>query len=249
MVIELRIALLLIGLAVLVAVYFFSRSKKRAARKRRREEFSFWEDRLPDPLGTDLDSGIDIVTPSRGAQSDPDDPGDSTGLPGSEKPVPGYQPSLLEKESEEVAQTEKLVVLHVMAKPPHTFNGAGIMELTRELELEYDDMHVFHKKVKRLSGRKALYSIVNAIKPGTFDPDSMDEFETPGISFVMSLPGPEEGLKAFNVMLEAARRAAECLHGDLLDKSRSRLSQQAISHLREDVQLFSLKHPHQDQGT
>ncbi len=246
MIIELRIALLVIGLAVLVALYFFGRSKKHTARRNKSKEFNFEEDGLPDPL--DPDSRIHIVTPARGVQrdlDDPDDPEDSTGLPDGVKLASGYQASLLEEESEEVAQTEKLVVLHVMAKPSHTFSGTAIADFTRELELEYDDMHVFHKKVTRISGKKALYSIVNAVKPGTFGLDSMDVFETPGISFVMSLPGPEEGLKAFNIMLETARKAAECLHGDLLDETRDHLSLQTIARLQEDVQLFSLKYPHQ----
>ena len=90
---------------------------------------------------------------------------------------------------------------------------------------------------------------MNAVKPGTFDQDGMDQFETPGISFVMSLPGPENGLKAFNIMLEAATRASEYLQGDVFDESRSRLSQQTIAHLQEEVQLFSLKHPSTDQDT
>lgn len=53
---------------------------------------------------------------------------------------------------------------------------------------------------------KAWYSIINMVKPGTFELDTMNGFETPGLSFVMSLPGPEQGLKASNVTLEGAKK-------------------------------------------
>ncbi len=214
--VELRIALLVAGLAVLAALYFWGRARGRAAGRQRKkfEDFGFEEEEL------------------------------HTGESGS-----GYQPSLLGSESEEEAGIGKLIVVHVMAKRPRMFNGAEIVNLAREFELEYDDMHVFHRKVKRLGDKKAMYSVVNAVKPGTFDLDSMDTFETPGISFVMSLPGPEKGLKAFNIMLEAAKKSAKRLRGDLMDESRSRLSAETISRMQEEVQLYSLKHPNQNQDT
>ena len=242
MVIELRIGLFLAGLAVLVMLYFLTRSKKRKTRRKEFEEFSFDKDDLLNPLDTDLDSDIETVGPVRVVQQNPNYPGDRIKGPGGEEAT-----SQQDKQAEAVASEKKLVVLHVMARRPRSFKGTSIMDLTRELDLEYDDMCIFHKKVKRLSGRKAMYSIVNAVKPGTFDQDSMDQFDTPGISFVMSLPGPEKGLKAFNIMLEAARRASEYLQGEVFDESRNRLSQQTVAHLQEEVQLFSLKHPSPDQ--
>ena len=246
MVIELRIGLLLAGLAVLVLLYFFTRAKKRKTRRKEFEDFDFDEDDLPSPLDADMDSEIESVGPVRVIQQNPDYPGDRTEGPGSKEPTAGQgEPTGEAGASEE----KKLVVLHVMARRPQAFQGTGIMDLVRELDLEYDDMRIFHKKVKRLSGRKAMYSVLNAVKPGTFDLDNMDQFESPGISFVMSLPGPEAGLKAFNIMHEAAKRAAEYLQGEVFDESRNRLSQQTVAHLQEEVQLFSLKHPGQDQDT
>lgn len=242
MVIELRIGLLLAGLAVLVMLYFFTRAKKRKTRRKEFEEFDFDKEDLLNPLDTDPDSEVESVGPVRVVQQDPDYPDDGTEEPGSREPAAGQ-----DRQTEDADPDKKLVVLHVMARRPQAFKGTGIMDLVRELALEYDDMRIFHKKVKRLSGRKAMYSVLNAVKPGTFDLDNMDQFETPGISFVMSLPGPENGLKAFNIMHEAAKRASECLQGEVFDESRNRLSQQTVAHLQEEVQLFSLKHPGQDQ--
>lgn len=246
MVIELRIGLLLAGLAVLVMLYFFTRAKTRKTRRKEFEDFNFDKDDLPNPLDAGLDSETESVGPVRVIQENPDYPGDRIEAPDSKESTARQDGPAGE---EGASGEKKLVVLHVMARRPEAFRGTSIMDLVRELDLEYDDMRIFHRKVKRLSGRKAVYSILNAVKPGTFDRDNMDQFETPGISFVMSLPGPETGLKAFNIMHEAAKRAAEYLQGEIFDESRNRLSQQTVAHLQEEVQLFSLKHPGPDQDT
>lgn len=240
--VELRIALILIGIAALVALYFFGRSS-RIQHLQEDDEFDFKTNDLPDPLELDESLEPEINKDIK------DELGDISELvrediaesPRVSSETFKHQPSLLDKEPEETPQEEKLVVLHVIARRPGQLKGTGIVSLSKELDLEYDDMHVFHKKIERYSGKRSVYTVVNMVKPGTFDLSEMDEFETPGISFVMNLPGPEEGLKAFNIMLEAAKRFADRLGGDILDESRSMLSPQTIAHLQEDVQLFSLK--------
>ena len=67
MVIELRIGLLVAGLAVLAMLYFFTRAKKRKTRRKEFEEFDFDKEGLLNPLDADadLDSEIESVGPVR----------------------------------------------------------------------------------------------------------------------------------------------------------------------------------------
>ncbi len=242
MAVELRIALLVIGLIILVALYSFEKSR-RVMRRREDQEFDFEADELPDLLEADENPELDtdqkiqeeLNSLSNLVREDVEE------FPGTHKPDFKHQPSLLGQGHAEVKQEEKLVVLHVMARLPKKFNGNDIVTFIRELDLEYGN-RIFHKNVERLGDKKALYSIVNIVKPGTFDLDTIDKFTTPGLSFIMCLPGPEEGLKAFNIMLEAAKKSAERLNGRLLDASRNQLSSQTIAHMQEDIQLFSLKY-------
>lgn len=256
---ELRIALLLIGLAAIVAMYFFGKSK-RAIIKREDDEYNFETSNLPDPLeldralelGDDLRQEADAISEEGAVDAVGDDISNLVREDIAESPritVPkdkpsfSQQPSLLDSEPEPPEQVEKLVILHVIARRPQKFNGNTILNLCKELDLELNNSYIFNKNVERFSGKRALYSIVNMVKPGTFDADGMHEFETPGLSFILSLPGPEEGLRAFNIMLEDARKFSERLNGDLLDESRNRLNPQMTAHLQEDIQLFSLRHP------
>jgi|GEM_PF-467941 len=265
---DLRIALLLVGLVAIIALFLFGKSK-RAVHKREDDEFNFENTDLPDPLELDqaleLEDDLDEVgsltndtLETNESDNDPvaDDLGEEISnlvredisesprikIP-RDKPAFSQQPSLLDEDPEPPKLEQKLVILHVMARRPQKFSGKAIANLTREYDLELDELLIFNKNVDRFSGKKAVYSIVNMVKPGTFDEQTIDEFETPGLSFILSLPGPEEGLRAFNIMLEDARKFAERLNGELLDASRNRLNPQMTAHLQEDIQLFSLKNP------
>ena len=251
---ELRIALLLLGLAAIAALYFFGKSK-RAVLKREDEEFNFETAAIADPLELDeaLELGDDLLDePDADVNDELGDIGNLVREDAVESPRIAlsknkssfsHQPSLLDEEPHAPKAEEKLVVLHVMAKRPQKFTGINILGLIKELELELDEMNIYSKNVERFSGKRALYSMVNMVKPGTFSADAMHGFETPGLSFILNLPGPEEGLRAFNIMLEDARKFAERLNGELLDESRNRLNPQMTSHLQEDIQLFSLRYP------
>ncbi len=64
----------------------------------------------------------------------------------------------------------------------------------------------------------------------------------PGISLFMVLPGPIEGVEAFDQMIAAARTLAQSLNGELLDESGSTLSIQRERYMREEIVQFELSH-------
>jgi len=82
------------------------------------------------------------------------------------------------------------------------------------------------------------FSLANALKPGIFDLDDMTSFQTRGITLFMILPGPKEPLKSYKLMLDTAQHLASELNGQLVDNSRSVLTQQTIQHFSEQIQDF-----------
>ena len=151
---ELRIALLLLGLAAIVALYFFGRSK-RAVLKREDEEFNFESTAVTDPLELDeaLELGDDLIDDADGDVSDElgdignlvhEDAAESPRIEiPKDKPSLNHQPSLLDEEPHAPKTEEKLVVLHVMAKRPQKFTGVGILGLIKELDLELDNINIY----------------------------------------------------------------------------------------------------------
>lgn len=136
---------------------------------------------------------------------------------------------------------EMLIVFHVVAHNDEVFTGPMISKMMHELDLEHGDLGAYHYNIERFSKKQSVYCVVNMIKPGTFDLVTMDNFETPGLTFILQLPGPEDELKSFNIMTEHAQRLAAFLNGDLLDENRNPISKQSISSYKEQVQLFGLR--------
>ena len=136
---------------------------------------------------------------------------------------------------------QMLIILHVVAKQHSTFTGPMIKQMMTELDLEYGQMGAYHYNVDRLSKKHSVYCILNMFQPGSFDHANMADFTTRGLTLVLRLPGPEDSLKAFNIMCEHAHRLATFLNGDLLDQDHNPVTAQALSHYKEQVQLFGLK--------
>lgn len=135
-----------------------------------------------------------------------------------------------------------IVVLNIMAKQNMRFHGLDILNAMREQGFEFGDMNLFHNFITQKSKQRPLCSVANTVEPGTFDIEHMAEMETPGLSLFMQLPGPMEDRLAFDRMLQLARALTEQLDGVLCDETRSKLTMQAIAHLKEKIDAFHFKH-------
>ena len=81
--------------------------------------------------------------------------------------------------------------------------------------------------------RAAQFSV-----PGSFDLANIKEQQISGISLFMVLPGPIDGVDAFDRMMTAARAISQTLDAELLDESGSTLSIQRERYMREEVIQF-----------
>ncbi len=131
-------------------------------------------------------------------------------------------------------QTE-VFMLNVVARSPQGFRGEDILHILLACDLRFGDMNFFHRH-EHEAGRGAIqFSVANMMQPGVFDIDRMAEITTPGLVFFLTLPGPEDMMKAFDYMLETAQAVARNLGGDVLDESRSVLTRQATDHSRQQI--------------
>ena len=74
-----------------------------------------------------------------------------------------------------------------------------------------------------------------AVWPGTFSPDDMEFFLTPGVTLFLQLPGPVDGVEAFDDFVHTAERLAVELGGELRDEKRCVLTHQALMQVRESI--------------
>ncbi|CAK0756447.1 cell division protein ZipA [Gammaproteobacteria bacterium] len=131
---------------------------------------------------------------------------------------------------------EKLIVINLMAPVDCPYSGPDLLTAIQGANIVYGDMNIFHHRVK--GQRRPIFSMANMVEPGTFNPPSMDDFLTPGLTFFMRLPGQVRGPQALDQMLKSVQHLATDLGGNLCDQRRRPLDKRAIAKLRDDVAKY-----------
>ena len=119
-----------------------------------------------------------------------------------------------------------VIALTVLALDGQTFRGAELVACLLEHDLRYGEMNIFHRHADASGQGPVLFSVANALKPGTFDPDQMDNFSSPGVSLFMQLPGPQDPRMAYHLLLSTAEYLAQTLGGEVRDAARKPLSKE-----------------------
>ncbi len=166
-------------------------------------------------------------------------------------PTPGRKPLTPSPPPREVAKSpavgitrqepEKILALHVSAHLTAHFHGADIVRVLRQQGLEYGEMNIFHRMVEHHQQRMTLFSVASMVKPGALNPYEMATFTTPGLALILRLPGPWDGVMAFDAMLVCAEELADELGGLLLDQHREVASRQVLDYTREDIRSWELR--------
>jgi cell division protein ZipA len=131
---------------------------------------------------------------------------------------------------------DRIVTLFLLARDNHVISGAELLQATVSTGLEFGDMNIFHRMAD--GEEKPVFSLANAAKPGHFERDEWNTFETSGVVLFMTLPGPMHALDAWDAMLAAARRIGDILFADLLDEQRNPFTRQREAQIREEMRAY-----------
>lgn len=218
----LRWLLLVFGLLVIGGVYLYSRRERTEA-----DNSNDWPRKEPtfDGGGSESD---ELAQSGRFQVDGPGIPDE----PGSEDDAAGDGAS-------DVAQ--KIVTLRLVARNGGAFPGDDLILSLRGIGMRHGKFGIFH----RIDGddeELTIFSAASLIEPGSFDLANIKEQEIPGISLFLILPGPLEGVEAFDLMMTAARTLAQSLDAELLDESGSTLSIQRERYMREEIVQYEHSH-------
>ena len=161
-------------------------------------------------------------------------------------PEPVYEEPVYEAPVEEprvVAQpVEKIwqdvYVINLMGRPGHELQGATLLSSLMALGFKFGEMDIFHRHEDANGKGEVLFSMINMVKPGTFNPYRMEQFTTPGVSLFMQLPLRSNAAFAFEDMLQAADQLASDLDAMLTDMDRSPLSDETIARYRHELAAY-----------
>ena len=213
----LRWLLLIFGALVIAGVYVYSRRQK--------DENVAAPDKAIDRIEPTIDpAGVELTPDGEyGAEDAPRLAADD-----SHSLVPDDQP-------------QKIVTLRLVARHKKSFKGDELILSMRGIGLRHGKFGIFHRYDGNDDSR-TIFSAASLVEPGSFDLANIKEQEIPGISIFLVLPGPVEGVDAFDLMMKTARALATSLDGELLDESGSNLSIQRERYLREEIIQYQHSH-------
>ncbi|MGK7297466.1 MAG: cell division protein ZipA [Candidatus Wenzhouxiangella sp. M2_3B_020] len=261
---NLRLILILIGLAVLGLIWLLHRpdgSSKRPGASRREERrrephlvsppadgagedigdedetAAEWPQQttLPD-LGSEAPASALDETASR--RRTPESRGPEADVPPDAEwrdPEPVRRAASAETVSAE-ADSPVIVTLYVRAREGRNISGLGLLDAAIKAGLRFGEMKIFHRRHR--GATRPVFSMANITRPGSFDPSGWNLFETPGVTLFMTLPGPVSALDAWDAMLATGQRLAEILDADLMDDNQCLLTRQRIAQIREEMREF-----------
>lgn len=143
---------------------------------------------------------------------------------------------------ETLAHAEEVIVISVMARNEEGFSGTALLDLMLACGLRYSEMGIFLRYETEDDESELQFAMVDVVKPGTFDLEAMDDFATPGVTFLMPLPGARDSAAAFEAMVETAMVLVRNLGGELKDENRSVMTAQTVEFSRQRVQEFERRH-------
>ena len=117
---------------------------------------------------------------------------------------------------------------------PERIDGMRLLELLEGERMMHGKFGIFH----RLNEGASVFSLASMVEPGSFDLQQMPEQYFPGVTLFMLLPGPLDGLIAFDQLMTCVRRMSHATQGVVQDERGNTLNAQLMNRLRDDVLDF-----------
>ena len=151
-----------------------------------------------------------------------------------------FQHNLMFGREQEEARVvpDEILVLHVVATDAEGFSGEDLLHILRACDCRIGEMNIFHRYEAEGAKGAVQFSIVNMVEPGTFNLDDISTFSTPGVSFFLRLPGPEDPAEAHKCMVEVAQCLVRNLGAELKDDMLSTVTEQTLSHDRQRIRDY-----------
>lgn len=154
------------------------------------------------------------------------------------QPEPVAEPEPLPPLREVPRTWQDVYVINLMARPNQQIDGTALMRALTGNGFHFGEMDIFHHHQTPAGQGSILFSLINMMKPGTFNPKEMIDFRTPGVSIFMQLPRPGMAKNQFNLMVQTAENLAEELDALLFDAQRSPVSPDYLAHCREQLRDY-----------
>lgn len=148
--------------------------------------------------------------------------------------APSVSPPPARKEEKPASPASRRKIIALRLAFPERVSGVQLLELLQSERMTHGKFSIYH----RLHDGGTVFSLASMVEPGAFDVAAMPQQQFPGVTLFMLLPGPLDGLIAYDQMLSSAQRLAHATHGILQDERGSKLTAQIMERLRDEVLDF-----------
>lgn len=145
--------------------------------------------------------------------------------------------NLLDPISKDVINSPRMELPEVLqfsliADNEQGFNGMELMEVLKDVGLEYGNLQIFERLDKR---RLVDFGVANIVKPGIFPNIDVANFYSPGIVFFMQLDAVDDSVMVFEDFIRTINFVNMKLNGKLLDHKRQPLTNSTIHAIRQNL--------------
>jgi len=243
---ELRIILLILGIAFVAGIYFWDKRKhvdarlfkKQSVRKKPRHDHSVFEETEAKAAITEASEQVSFPAGTdEPIETVKDEPQKTFSFSADEKLAADEAPSFSSRSAFEEFEAgadlpTKIIQVNLIARNSE-ISGQMILDLAAEFNMQLGEFSIFHRFDSKTG--KSVFSMANIVEPGTFDPDKMQNFTTPGLTLFSQLPAPIDCLTVYSEMMNVAKRISYIVGAEMQDQSHSVMTSQSIEHGRDRI--------------
>jgi len=120
---------------------------------------------------------------------------------------------------------DKIITMTLMAKPGTKYAGYELLQALLAAGFRYGDMNIFHRHENSDGTGRVLFSLAQAVNPGTFNLSDVGAISCPGLTLFMSA---NDDAASLDLMIDTAKQLIEELSGDIYDDERKPFSTASV---------------------